>query len=224
MEENQNPNLSTEPTSQASPNAGVSFPTVNEQKKSGSGKTFLIIGTLILVAVLGFVIFKSAGNKEIENTETTPIEGVSDETVSTPIPTATATPKAIARKDVSIEVQNGTGITGDAAYLQNQLKTLGYTDVKAGNAKETGASTTKVTFLKSLSQEVVDELTKKLKELYTTVDTATSTSAATDVVIITGLKKGATPLPSSTATPKASATPTGTPKASTTPTPTPTSL
>lgn len=221
MDENQNPNISSEistPVSE-SQSSGVSFPTVNEPKKSGSGKMFLIIGTLILVAVLGFVIFKSAGNKEIVSTESTPIEGVTNDTVTTPIPSGT--PKAVVRTGVSIEIQNGTGITGDAAYLQNQLKALGYTDVKTANAAATGVTTTKVTFLKTLSQEVIDELTQKLNELYKTVDVSSSSTGTTSVVIITGLKKGSTPLPSTTpkatATPKAS--PSGTPKATVSPSP-----
>ena len=218
MEENQNPIASEVSTpEEVSSGSGVSFPTVGQPKKGGSGKTFLIIGTLILVAILGFVIFKSAGNKAIDNTEPTPIEGVT-ETVSTPTPSASASasPKAIIRSGASIEVQNGTGIKGDAAYLQTQLKTLGYTDVKTANAIATGATATKVTFLKTLSQEIIDEITKKLIELYSTVDTKTTTSATFEIVIITGLKKGATALPSASATPKATAS------ASATPTPTPT--
>ncbi|MDP1710048.1 MAG: LytR C-terminal domain-containing protein [bacterium] len=212
MEENINPNTPSEVSSQAqmSQSAGVSFPTVGDSKKSGSGKTFLIIGTLILVAVLGFIIFKSAGNKEIENTEPTPIEGVTEDTVSTPAATTSPTPKAIVRSGISVEVQNGTGIPGEAAFLQNQLKTLGYTDVKTANAKEIGA-TTKVTFLKSLSQDVIDELTKKLNELYKTVDATTSATGSTNVVIITGLKKGATLPPSASPTATGTATPTPTP-------------
>lgn len=211
-DDNQNPVSSNVPSQEVeSSSAGVSFPSVGAQKKSGGGKTFLIIGILILVAVLGFVIFKSAGNKEIANGDLTPIEGTTEDTTATPTPSSTpiSTPKVIVRTGVSIEVQNGTGITGDAAYLQNQLKTLGYTDVKTANATATGATATKVTFAKTLSQDVVDELTKKLKELYTTVDVTTSTSGTSDVVVITGLKKGATALPS--ASPKASATPTPTP-------------
>ena len=225
MEENQNPISQSEVSTQEdiSGSSNVSFPTVGQPKKGGSGKTFLIIGTLILVAILGFVIFKSAGNKEIESTEPTPIQGVTDEITATPTPSASASPKAISRSGVSIEVQNGTGITGDAAYLQNQLKTLGYTDVKTANATGANVTATKVTFAKSLSQEVVDELTKKLKELYTTVDTTTSTSGTINVVIITGLKKGATALPSGTATPKPSTTPTGSASPSASPTTTPSS-
>ena len=51
-------------------------------------------------------------------------------------------------------------LPGTQAYLQNQLKTLGYTDVKTANATAIGTTATKVTFAKTLSQDVVDELTK----------------------------------------------------------------
>lgn len=223
MEGNQNSESQTQETPQVQGMAGsgVSFPTVNEPKKSGGGKALLLIGTLILVAVLGFVIFKTASKSGGDQIEETPIEGITNDSVTTPEPTTSSTPKAVVRTGVEIEVQNGTGTTGDAAYLEKELKALGYSSVKVGNAKETGATVTKVTFAKTLSQDVVDELTKKLNELYKSVEVVTSSSMTGDVLVITGLKKGATAKP--TATVKPSTTPTGSPKATTSASPTPTS-
>ncbi len=229
MEENQNETKqevqgATEGPFQPQPQSGVSFPTVGEQKKSGGGKTLLIIGILILVGILGFVIYKSASNKGDTSLEPTPIdnlttpsEGSTTDSTSTPA----ATPKAADKAGVSVQVQNGTGITGEAAYLQTQLKNLGYTDVKVGNASTQDATSTQVTFSKSLDAAVVSELTQKLNSLYQNVSTTTSTSATFDTVIVTGLRKGATAKPSPTPTPKSTATPTAsatpTPTASTTP-------
>lgn len=195
--------------------SNVSFPTVGAPQKSGGPKTLLIIGILILVGILGFVIYKSA-NKENENVseQPSPFDNVitNDTTqVATPSPTSVATPKPADKSVISIEIQNGTGITGEAAYLQNQLKSLGYTNVKVGNATSQDATATLVTFSSKLSSAVVDEITKKLNELYTTVTVKTATTPTTDIVIVTGLRKGATTKPS--ATPKASTSPSATPTA-----------
>ncbi len=195
----------------------VSFPTVGQTKKSGNGKTFLILGILLVVGILGFVIFKNANkqNEEVTQPQVDEIVGGVTEATS-PVPTATSTPKAIVRSGVDIEVQNGTGIPGEAAYLESQLKVLGYTSIKVGNASGQNQTTTKVTFAKSLSIEVVNELTAKLKSLYKTVEVSTSSTMTNDVLVVTGLKTGATAKPSST--------PTSSPKVSPTPTPTATTF
>ncbi len=198
----------------------VSFPTVGTQKKSGGPKTLLIIGILILVGILGFVIFKSANKtSDTSSTEPTPFDNLTttDETTQvaspSPVATSTSTPKPADKSSVSIEIQNGTGITGEAAYLQNQLKSLGYTNIKVGNASTTSATATTVTFSSSLSSAVVTELTQKLNTIYTTVTVKTATSPTTDVVIITGLRKGATPKPSVSSSSSPTPTPTATPAA-----------
>lgn len=203
-----------EEKSQNSPEVG--FP-LSPKPKEKSSKAGLII--LLVVALLGIGIFfltKKAGEKEIAPTETPTV-------TSSPSPTASAEP--IKRDEVTIEVQNGTGISGEAAYLQGQLRNLGYTDITVGNASSSDNEATTVTFKSGLNQGVIDEITAKLKELYQTVTTKTSSTQTKDMVIVTGLRKGQTAKPSATATPtpkaSSSASPTATSSASPTPTATP---
>lgn len=199
--------------------SGVSFPTVGQSQKSEGPKTILIVGILILVAVLGFVVYKSATGKAGITPEPTSfdnqIEGSQTTENITPTEKPASTPKAADRSGVSIVIQNGTGITGEAAYLQTQLKNMGYTDVKTGNASAQDVTTTSVTFSKSLSQDIVTEISQKLNSIYQKVTATTTTSGTSDVLIVTGLRKGATAKPSSTpaasSTPSASPTPTSTP-------------
>jgi len=197
--------------------ANVSFPTVGQPKKSSGAKTLLVIGILVLVAVLGFIIFKNASNQDIEETIPTPFAEIPTEE---PLSSPTASSKPADKSKVKIEIQNGTGISGEAAYLQTQLKALGYTNITVGNASSQDATATTVTFAKSLSGVIVDELTTKLKELYKEVTVKTSTTATVDAVIVTGLRKGATSKPSATPTVKASSTPSASVSSSPTATPT----
>ncbi len=196
--------------------SSVSFPTVGAPKKSGGAKTLLIIGILILVGILGFAIYKSASNSNDVSTEPTPFDNLttpSEDGAGISTPTPAATPKAADKAKVAIQVQNGTGVSGEAAYLQTQLKNLGYTDIKVGNASTQDLTSTQVTFSKTLDSGIVSELTQKLNSLYQNVTTSTSSTGTFDVVIITGLRKGATARPSATPTPKSTATPTPTPTA-----------
>lgn len=228
MEENTNPEPQQEqkqeevqekPSFQQGSN-GVSFPSVNQQPKSRGPKTILIAGILILVAILGFVVYKSATKNAGMSTEPTPFDNMttsSEDTMTPSTPSATTAPKAADKSGVSISVQNGTGIAGEAAYLQTQLKNLGYTDVTAGNASSQDATTTTVVFSKDLADSIVTEITQELNSLYQKVTTSTSSSATTDIVVTTGLRKGATAKPSAvpttaaTASPSPSTSPTATP-------------
>lgn len=226
MEENQTSASAGQETS-----GSVSFPTVNEPKKQSKAKTFLIVGILILMAFLGFVVYRTAVNRNSSTGDTE--ESVSFDDLTTPsaefVPTVaplaspSGTPSAkVDRSKIRIQIQNGTGITGEAAYLQGVLKNLGYTDIKVGNS-ETNVTATTVTYSTTLDSGVISEVTQKLNSVYQSVTTKTTSSADYDILVVTGLRKGSTAKPSATptATTKPSATPTASAKPSATPTSTP---
>jgi hypothetical protein len=218
MESDQNQSTEQQQEVQSTPfqsqesSNGVSFPTVGSEKKSNGGKTLLIIGILILVAILGFVIYKSASKKSTDTAlEPSPFDNLttpsSDQTVQTITPAPSASPAAkVDKTKIKVQVQNGTGIAGEAAYLQTQMGNLGYTNIKVGNSDST-VTTTTVTFSSKLDSGVVSEITQKLNSIYQTVTSNTSTSATFDVVIVTGLRKGSTPKPSTSPVASPSATP-----------------
>lgn len=215
MEETQNqPQESFQETPQPQENR-VSFPTVGEQKKNGGAKTLLIIGILILIGVLGYVIYKSASGKNNQNTLTEPtpfVNSAAPEVTPSPATSPTSSPSATVDKTkIKIQVQNGTGITGEAAYLQTILNGLGYTNVAVGNSATQNLTDAEVSFSSTLSTTVVNEITTKLNSIYQSVTKENATSTTYDVVIVTGLRKGATPKP--TTTPTVSPTPTVKPSA-----------
>lgn len=203
MEETQNQSQGI--SQNTSQDNGVSFPTVNNQNKSSGAKTLLIIGILVLIGVLGYVIYKSASQEgEGALVEPTPYENTAvppEEANPSPSAAPSASPSATVDKTkVKIQVQNGTGITGEAAYLQTILKDLGYTNVTVGNSPTQDETETTVSFASSVSSDIVSEITSKLNVTYQKVTKTSSTSTTYDVVIVTGLKKGATAKPSATPT------------------------
>ncbi len=219
MEESQNQSQGESQESSQAQEDKVSFPTVGESKKGGGAKTLLIIGILVLVGILGYVIYKSATGESQDVVETNPTPY---ENVATPASTTLATPSSspsasVDKTKIKIQVQNGTGITGEAAYLETQLGELGYTNVTVGNSSTQDQRETNVSFASSVPATVVNEITSKLNTVYQTVTKISSTGTTYDVVIVTGLRKGATPKASSTPTP----TPTSSPTPTTTETPTP---
>jgi len=164
MEETQNQSQGfSQGTSQTQDN-GVSFPTVGEQNKGGGAKTLLIIGILALIGILGYVIYKSATSDGATPslTEPTPYQNTAAPIQEpTPVPSVSpsASPSAnVDKTKVKIQVQNGTGITGEAAYLQTLLKGLGYTNVTVGNSTTQDNTDTEVSFSSSVSSDVVNEI------------------------------------------------------------------
>lgn len=205
----------TQQTSVQQPMEPVGFPGANRPATTQPKKSWkwLIILVLFLVVIGGvtFFVFKSSksGSTLGENTET-PTDSLISET---PVESPTPTPAAVDKAQVRIQVLNGTGIAGEAGILSDQLKNLGYTEVKTGNAASQSETDTTVTFSTTLSQDVITEITEKLNGLYTSVKTNTgSTSADFDVEIITGLRKGQTAQPAATET--ATPVPTDTPSPS----------
>ena len=197
----------------------------NQPKPKNNGSKWVIIFILLLIIGGAGIFFFSKSGSEPVATPTPSFGVVPIENKATPAATPTATPAAIKRDEVTIEIQNGTGITGEAKLLQDKLKTLGYSEITVGNAATTDNTETTVTFLKTLSQSVQDEIKKTLESFYKTVNVKISTTQKSDVIVLTGLRSGSTSAsatPKSTAiassSPKASATPTA--KASSTPTPT----
>ena len=198
------------------PPQSSSFQSSPKQKSSGS-KWLIIFILLLVLGGAGIFFFSKSASDPIATP--TPSFGVVpiDEPETTPAPTKS--PEPANKEDVSIEIQNGTGITGEAKFLSDKLKALGYTDITAGNASSTDNTVTTVTFLKTLSQSVQDEIKKELENIYKEVVVKTSTTQKSDVVIITGLRGSQTSKPASTSAPKASSS--ATPKATSTPTSTP---
>lgn len=187
------------------------------RSKNNNSKWLIIFIVLLILGGAGIFFFTKSG--EEEKPSPTPVFNVTPiENKETSTPVATKSPEPVKKDSVSIEIQNGTGITGEAKLLQDKLKALGYSDIKVGNASSTDYSETTVTFLKTLSQTVQDEIKKELEKTYKTVSVKTSTTQKFSVVIITGLRGSQTSKPTSSATSTASAS--ASPSASSTPTPT----
>lgn len=199
---------------QGPPQAG-SFSPQSKAKSSGSKWLLIFIGLLILGGA-GIFFFTKSGSTPIA----TPTPTFKTEPIQTTAGTATPTSAPVKKDEVSIEIQNGTGITGEAKLLQDKLKVLGYSDITVGNASSTDNTDTTVTFLKTLSQTVQDEIKKELEKTYKTVTVKTSTTQKSDILILTGLRSGSTAItkPATSGTPKASgsASPSASPKATST--------
>lgn len=185
-----------------------------QKAKNASAKWLIIFILLLVLGGAGIFFFSKSASEPIATP--TPSFGVVP--IDTPVATSTplSTPAAVTNRDeVTIQILNGTGITGEAKLLSDRLEKLGYSEITAANADTTDNTITTVTFSKDLSQAVQDEIKKELESFYKEVNVKTSTTQKTDVVIITGLRSGQTAAkPTATSTSKATATASPKPSAS----------
>jgi len=200
----------------ASNRTKVSFPG-NRRKRKINKNLIVVAVAVILLSVLGYFILED-GELVLSPEEPTPT--LVEERVT---PTSTPTPKLINKDEIKIEVLNGTGIGGQAAFLQDKLEGLDYGNIEVGNANTQDNSETEVVFERSVADEVKEEIIEILEELYKEVDVSTSSLDGFDIQIIAGLKKGQsfpTEAPVVTSTPAETTTATVTPSPTTNETPT----
>ena len=136
-------------------------------EKEKSKKTFILI--LIMVGILlvtGFIALATNlfnFRSQIKNL-------VVGEASPTPAPTSTSTfsptpiPNPLIRSDWSLEVLNGSGVSGLAKKVAEQLSDLGYPVVKTGNADKQTYKTTEI-LVKGDLKDRVDSVVADLRDV-----------------------------------------------------------
>lgn len=131
------------------------------QSRPKSGKKKLIIAAVIIAVLIGGWVVKSnfgGSSKTVIKIESQPIP--------TPAPVTSApTPKpALVRSEWSLEVLNGSGVTGAAKKLADQLKELGYEVLKTANADKDSYTQNQI-YIKAELKDKVDLVIADLKDI-----------------------------------------------------------
>lgn len=116
----------------------------------------------------------------------TPVKATPTPTPAKGTPTPTKTSSSADRADLSIEIQNGSGISGAAGQASTLLKGLGYKVLSTGNADNYDYVQT-VVKVKVEKKEFLSQLKLDLEAQYT-VESATSdlTGSTADALVIVG--------------------------------------
>jgi len=150
----------------------------------------IIVIAILFLSLIGFLIFKPRSTPQPQ-----PIpEPV---TVKTDFPSPTPEPSPeIDRSEITIQVLNGTGIAGEAKFLQDELSDLDYSQIDVGNASKQDHQAVQASFATDVPDLIKDEIVEKLEDLYQDVEQDSLSDAEDiDIQIITGLRIGATPKP-----------------------------
>lgn len=190
------------------------FSSESSSKGPSSGRGKKVLFLLIILIVLGAVAFgavKLLGNTP--KTAETPAPTPTIEVVATEAPTATpeatitgsitptkkpgttptVTPKVTGttstgstdKSKLTINVQNGSGVTGAAKKMADLLTSLGYTTGTVGNADNSDYAQTEI-HIKAASKDMLPTLKKDLGANYTIGTAAADYTGTGDGLVIVG--------------------------------------
>lgn len=174
--------------------------------KKRLSKRLLIFGGLFILVLLllgsaVYFITQDSNSSEPDETASSislpPEEEITEtptpEEEGSPTPERPTTPSkapastASENSDISISVQNGSGVSGAAAEAADVLKTAGYTISSTGNADSTNYSDVTIQIKNSLRSSLAD-IEEALSDDYTVGETSTDLPESTsyDVLVIIG--------------------------------------
>lgn len=182
----------------------VSFPGVPKPKKKNIGMKIAILVALLLV-IGGVAWFLLSNDNPFTAAKLTPTPTMSP-VAEVPTEAPSPTPLAVAKDQLKIQILNGTGIPGEASFLQKELEKLEFKSFDTGNADTKDYVKTEVSYSSNVSSEVKAEVSEKLQSLYTTVTVSDSAPSGVDIKVITGTRTGAASIKTPTPTVKGSST------------------
>ena len=175
---------------------------MHHNKKQGSGFWPYLLGLFIgLVVVLGIMWYLSYRNKTKESetaTKTTESQentnlNANENTNANANENANAnsntnsTASTLDKKQYSLQVQNGNGVTGDAAKVKTLLTNDGWVVKSVSNANNFNYASTTV-YYKSASEAAAKAVSDVLKNNNRQAEMQASTTIKYDIVVITGKK------------------------------------
>jgi len=185
------PQISPEPAQpQLEPSATPAvdmFGPLPSEPGTGSKKVFwIIIGTFAVLGVVAGGVGIYWQNKSPTKPAALPTP-TSEQTVSSsPSPTSEVQLK---KQGLTIQILNGSGVTGAAKTAQDYLEGLGYSVSAVGNASSSSYTSTQIS-IKDAKKDYLTQLKKDLSAQYTLVETSDSLedNSKYDAVIILGTK------------------------------------
>lgn len=166
----------------------------NMQKEGFSMQTYFLI---LLMTIFGFVILigillaigliKNPTENNQITSQVKPTEAPKELPSQS---TNSASLVALEKKDIKIQVLNGSGIAGQAGKVKDLLGKIDYTDIETGNLARAETKETVINFSSRVLETQKKEIITTLEKIFAEVSVGTkSASLEFDSVIITGEEK-----------------------------------
>lgn len=162
-----------------------------EDSASQKSRSFVLgfVGFIILGIVIGlffFGVLQSPFGK-INTADLTKTSVLTLTSVPAPTVVAEITPSEELAASATIQILNGTGITGQAAKASKIIEEIGFEDVEVDNADEQDATNTTVVFSSKIPEGVQKKIITEFEKTFSKVNSSISSESADfDIVITTG--------------------------------------
>lgn len=144
----------------------------------------IIIGAIVVVLIgAGGFLYYQSSQKKLASPPTDTTVTISKE------PSATPTPEDVKIDEYSIEIQNGSGIAGEAGRAQSLIEEQEFVVDSTGNADNYDYTETVIQAKEGVSEAWLDKLKEVLKgkyEVKSQVETLDDADSDSDVVVIIG--------------------------------------
>lgn len=160
-----------------------------KQNGSGKKKTLLIILAFVVVLAALAAILLFYRQQFVKSLTKQPAEAP---VVQKPSPAPTKPPvEAVDVTLYTLEIQNGSGIPGEASRVKDLLEKEGFQIAQTGNADKYTYTQTTLTAKKGVTEGFLKKLKEVLKQTHDISDEVASSSVSlnSDVLIIVGSKK-----------------------------------
>lgn len=165
----------------------LTFNAIVPEKKSFNininPRFFYLIGAVLAGGLLVFAVVKGIGKMNLDFTKKEP---KNPPVVKQELPPPKPEPRPA---DFSINVFNGTLVTGEAGKLAERLKTQGYEIKETKNATSAGFLATRLRILSTVPDKITADLKTLLLEDYKSVSIEPMATSAAQIEIIIGEKK-----------------------------------
>lgn len=186
--------IQTESVEQPVPEDKPEVQEVEHKKDSIFQKEFssiylVLLGIILMAAVTfwGVISFGYIQNPLKKENEATSAVQTPQSTPKKSPSTTESSESAKPKKELTIQILNGSGIAGQAGELKLKLADLGYENIEVGNAEDRTNTKTTVTFSKNVSNKDKDGITKELEKTFEKVEVLEQTGKSEfDAVITTG--------------------------------------
>lgn len=145
----------------------------------------LLIGGLVTGGIFNFIISPKSSGDQKETSSVTVAQTPAVEVT----PEATEAPQQVDYSQYTVEVLNGSGVTGAAATVKSLIAGLNFSKIKTGNASVSDQEKTTIKLKESVIPSVFEEIKNLLSDYDVVLGESLENSADNDIQITVGTKK-----------------------------------
>ncbi len=161
----------------------------NESDDRAFDMKYFFVPVLVIVvaaALMGGYLLFSAESKSAFRIDLPFFAKAKQVASPSPAASAAAEEKKITDKGaMSVEVINGTGVVGQAGKVKTMLEGIGFSNITAANAENTGNTVTKVEYSSDIDRGVREEVEAELKKTFEQVESSDAGADSTYQIIVT---------------------------------------